>query len=104
MNLLQLNWEGWFYGLMNGIIGGAATGGSAWVGMATAKSAGVDVPTLNWKALGVICVSGALTNLFFYLKQSPLPAIVTAEKTTQTVTSERTVTTQPAEPEKPKTP
>ena len=58
---------------MAATIGGAATAGSAWLGMAGAKAAGLDVPSLNFKALGVILVSGALSSLFFYLKQSPLP-------------------------------
>lgn len=63
----------WLHGLIGGIIGGAATTGSAWLAMAGAHSAGIDVPVLNWKALLVILCSGALTSAFAYLKQSPLP-------------------------------
>jgi hypothetical protein len=69
-----LDWRNWAYGLLGGAIGGAATAGSAWLGMTAAKAVGMDVPALNWKALGVILLSGALTNTFLYLKQSPLPA------------------------------
>lgn len=58
---------------MGGIIGGAATAGSSWLAMAGAKSAGIDVPALNWKALGIILLSGAVTSALAYLKQSPVP-------------------------------
>lgn len=55
------------------VIGGAAAAGTTWMGLALGKSVGLDVPTLNWKALGVVLLTSSLTNLFFYLKQSPLP-------------------------------
>jgi len=98
---MKLNWEMWLYGLLNGSIGGAATSGGAWLGMSGAKAAGLDVPVLNWKALGVILISGALTNLFFYLKQSPLPSIEkTVITTTQTETKVTTPAPAPVEPTK----
>jgi hypothetical protein len=90
---MKLDWEIWFYGLGNCVVGGIGTSGSAYMGMTAAKALGANVPTLNWEALGIICLSGALTNLFFYLKQSPLPKmeVTTIIKTTET-TSEKTVT------------
>lgn len=96
---MNLNWEAWFYGIFAAGIGGAATAGGAWLGMAGAKAAGLDVPTLNWQALGVILTSGALTNLFFYLKQSPMPAIEVSKTTIVEKTIEKTQTT-PVEPPK----
>lgn len=65
----------WFHGLVGGIIGGSATAGTSWLAMAGAKSAGIDVPALNWQALGVILLSGAVTSALAYLKQSPLPPV-----------------------------
>ena len=65
--------EGWFYGMGQCIIGGAAAAGSAWMGLSMAKSVGMDVPVLNWKSLGMILLTSSLSNLFFFLKQSPLP-------------------------------
>lgn len=65
--------ETWAYGLGKCVIGGAAATGSAWMGLAMAKSVGLEVPTLNFKALGMILITSSLSNLFFYLKQSPLP-------------------------------
>lgn len=70
---MKLNWNVWLYGLLNSVIGGTATSGASWAGLSAAKASGFDVPVPNWKTLGIILVSGALTNLFFYLKQSPLP-------------------------------
>lgn len=97
--LKQLDWAGWFYGLLHGTIGGAASSGLGWIGMTTARGVGVDVPTLNWKALGILLVSGAVPSFLLYLKQSPLPTVVTTTTTTATLTE--TKTTVPAEPETP---
>ena len=71
--LQSLDLRGWIYSLGTAVIGGTATSGSAWLGIAAAKSAGVDVPRLILKALGIILLSGALTNLFAFLAKSPLP-------------------------------
>ncbi len=71
--------EKWLYALAQTVIGGAATAGSSGLGMTAAKAVGLDVPTLNFKALGLICLSGAVTNLFFFLKASPLPTISTGD-------------------------
>jgi hypothetical protein len=65
--------EVWFYGLLAGGIGGGATSLVSWFGMTAAKAVGLDVPTLNLKAMGVIFCSGALTNIAAYLAKSPLP-------------------------------
>lgn len=72
---MKITIKRWFHGLFGGVIGGAATAGTSWLAMAGAKSAGMDVPELNWKALGVILVSGAVTSALAYLKQSPLPPV-----------------------------
>ena len=41
--------------------------------MAGAKSAGIDVPAINWKAFGVIFISGLVSHTAMYLAKSPLP-------------------------------
>ena len=61
--------ESWIYGLVNAAIIGGSTSVSAWLGMVAAKSVGMDVPTLNLKAVGVIFVSGAAVKFFAYLSQ-----------------------------------
>jgi len=63
----------WGYALLQTVIGGAATAASSWLGLTAAKAVGLEVPTLNFQALGMILLSGAVTNLFFFLKASPLP-------------------------------
>lgn len=69
----------WFWSLLAAVIGGASTAGTSWLGMAAAKAAGMDVPNLNFNALGVICLSGGVTAAMGYLKQSPLPPLVEEE-------------------------
>jgi hypothetical protein len=61
--------ESWAYGLLNACIIGGSTSVSAWLGMTAAKSIGVDVPTLNFKAVAVIFISGAAVKFFAYLSQ-----------------------------------
>ena len=71
----------WLRGLFAALIGGATTAGGAWLGMAAAHAAGVDVPTLNFKALGIIMLSAGLVSAFAYLSKSPLPELVSEETT-----------------------
>ncbi len=87
--------KAWLYGLLSGFIGGGATSASAWIGMASAKAAGLDVPTLNLKALGIIFISGGITSALGYLKQSPLPA--ESVTVTQTKSLTTTVTATPSD-------
>lgn len=79
----------WIRGLLAAIIGGSASAGASWMGMAAAKMAGIDVPTLNLKALGIILMSAGLASMFAYLMKSPLPELVTVEDTStiKTVTT-----------------
>ena len=70
--------ETWTYGLLNAIIMGGSTSVVSWMGMAAAKGVGIDVPALNFKALGVIFISGAAAKFFAYLSQG-LPILLTQE-------------------------
>lgn len=74
---MRLKWETWAYGLVGGCIGGGAGSVTAWLGMTGAKALGLDVPTLNLKAMGVIFLSGVLSHAATFLMKSPLPAPVT---------------------------
>lgn len=102
--LLNLDWSDWLYGLLHATIGGMASSGLGWMGMAGAHGAGVDVPILNWKALGILLVSGAVPSFFLYLKQSPLPTLVSEKTTTvtETVTEKLTNETPLAHVDPPK--
>lgn len=79
----------WLQGLVAAAIGGAANAGGSWLGLATAKGIGLDVPVLNWKSLGVMMLVGGLIGAFAYLKQSPVP--MTTSVSTTTLTQEVTV-------------
>lgn len=73
IRIRKLEWGVWWRGLLSSFIMGGATACSSWLGIVAAKAVGINVPTLDLKALGVIFLSGALTNLFSYLRQSPIP-------------------------------
>jgi hypothetical protein len=74
----------WLSGLLAAVIGGAATAGGSWLAINAAGAAGATVPILNVKALGIILLVGAGTNLFSFLKQSPLPSSTTTTQVTLT--------------------
>ena len=76
----------WLQGLIAAAVGGDANAGGSWMGLATAKGIGLEVPVLNWKALGIMCLVGSLISVFAYLKQSPIPTSSTT--TTVSVTKE----------------
>ena len=65
----------WLYGLVAAAIGGGATSVSAWIGMVAAQQMGANVVPVDFNALKIIFISGCVVNLFFYLKQSPLPPL-----------------------------
>ncbi len=70
---LQMNWQKWRYSLAVAVIAGTSQSVVTWLGLAGAAAVGLDVPALNFKALGICLVSACLFNLFTFLKQSPLP-------------------------------
>jgi len=80
--------DAWFKGLLQSVISGIGTAGVTWMTLAGANQIGLAVPTLNWKALGMILVIGSIFNLFSYLKQSPLPATRVEVTQTQTKTTD----------------
>lgn len=65
--------RGWLHGLVAAVIGGTASAGLTYLTMNGAAAQGLDVPVLNFKALGIILLASGLVNMFAYLKQSPLP-------------------------------
>lgn len=97
--------EQWFRSVAAAFIGGAATAGFSTLGIATAKGMGVEMPTLNWKAIGVIMLVGGITNLCAFLMKSPVPAESVTESSlritetnpekTTTVETKTTETVQP---------
>lgn len=72
---MRLQFDKWIYGLLQATIGGAAASGSAWMGTAVGHAISDKIPVLDWRTMGFVLLSSTITNLFFYLKQSPLPAI-----------------------------
>lgn len=94
MKLRDLDWSDWFYALMNATIGGGAASVSGWLGTIAAHEIGINVPSVNLNTLWIYWLSGSATSLFFYLKQSPLPKVIS--DTTSTITVKETVTSNPS--------
>lgn len=95
--------EVWAYSLVAGALSGGATSLISWLGMAGAHQIGIDVPVLNFKAMGVIFLSGMLPPILTYLKQSPLPPLSDGQtefisKTAVVVTQTETKPTEPPKP------
>lgn len=80
----MLTFKQWIEGLVGAVIGGAATAGGSWMAINAAGAAGATVPQLNVKALGIILLVGAATNLFSFLRQSPIPSSSTSTQVTVT--------------------
>jgi hypothetical protein len=72
---MKLQYDKWLYGLLQATIGGAAASGSAWMGTAVGHAISDKIPVLDWRTMGFVLLTSTITNLFFFLKQSPLPAI-----------------------------
>lgn len=76
---LKMGWEKWLHSMGVAVIAGTSQSVVAWLGMVGAGAVGVDVPKLNFKALGILIASACLFNLFTYLQKSPLPEAVEEE-------------------------
>jgi hypothetical protein len=62
----------WAKGILRGFIYGASSAGLGWGGLAAAKGAGLDVPTLNFKALGILLLIGGISHSLAVLQKSPI--------------------------------
>lgn len=63
----------WLRSVASAFITGSAGAIGSFLGVSVAHEAGVDVPTLNLQALGIIALSSGLVGAAAYLRQSPLP-------------------------------
>lgn len=89
------NLKHWLYTLAKTVIGGVAATGSAWLGTVISAQVDHSIPILEWKQLGSVLVSSSLLNLFFFLKQSPLPDDGTAVTIQDATTTANTTNTTP---------
>lgn len=70
---MKLDWSHWLYTLFKTLIGGVAGAGSAWLGTVVGGQIDSDIHALDLRQMGFVLLSSTLLNLFFFLKQSPLP-------------------------------
>lgn len=84
----MLKWENWFYGLISAVIGSVAT--SAAMMFTDPKTFNFDT---GWRALWHLCIATGILSAAMFLKQSPLPAMVTTVTVTDTHTEAVSQTT-----------
>jgi Na+/citrate or Na+/malate symporter len=70
---MKLQWSKWFYGVAGAGITGVSTSFLSALGVNSAQSVGVNVPSLDLKQLAIIAIVGGAIGTAAYLKQSPLP-------------------------------
>lgn len=82
----SLAWGQWFYGLGAAAIGGGASAvsGGIVLNVQDAKDYNFADPKVYKVMFAMFCVSGLLS-MFFYLKQHPLPEVITKTTVETTV-------------------
>lgn len=70
---MKLKWSSWLYSLGQAVIGGVAASGTTWLGTLIGNQIDKALPILQWKQMGIVLLTSMAFNLFFFLKQSPLP-------------------------------
>ena len=98
MTLPKLDWSDWVGGLVSGVISSGATSAIAAFGMATQDPEHFTDINKIIKSITVAFIIGAILNMLNYLKQKPVPSIVTEVKQSTIATArngdtEQTVTT-----------
>jgi hypothetical protein len=84
-----MNLKQWAYGLIHAMVGGAANSVTA----AFVIPDKVNLSTwVGFKNMLVLAGVGGLISFWLYLKQSPLPVLITSESTQKVQTSAGTVT------------
>lgn len=97
MSLLShLDWESWLYGLFAGMIGGGSTAVTGALAASAIDSRDFGFGTArSMKLMGAMFLMSAGKDMFLYLKQNPLPKVITVTtvETTEKLTPKATVVT-----------
>lgn len=111
---MNLDWSNWIRGLLAALIGGGSSAVSGGIVVSAYDPKDFNFGDAKiFKVMGFMFVFNAVLSMFMYLKQHPLPDVVTTVTTTEVSTSSgrppvtitKTVeekTTGPAEPPKDK--
>ncbi len=70
---MKLNWAHWAYTLTRTVIGGVAASVTTWLSTLIGNQIDANVQVLQLNQLWYVLGVSFLFNLFFFLKQSPLP-------------------------------
>ncbi len=68
-----MTYKQWSRKLLGSIIQGGSHAGGAYLGLALAHAADIDIPALNIKALCVVVCSSAILKMFNFLDANPIP-------------------------------
>lgn len=79
-----VSWKNWLSLLLSTMLVAIANTVLQFFSMAGVGSLGVDMPKLNWKSLGVMCLVSAITHAAAFIKKSPLANVAIGEDNTQT--------------------
>jgi Fe2+ transport system protein B len=92
------DWPNWLRGLLAAGIGGGANAVVSAVGlnMTDPNHFNAQSPTF-FKLVGTLFASSALVSFFMYLKQSPLPQVISKTVTTTIVEKTQTPTVEPTQ-------
>ncbi len=83
----SMDWGGWIYGLWAAVIGGGSTAASGAVAVISVDPKDFNLETNKfWKVMMVMFAIGAATNFLSYLKQNPVPKIISKASSTTTLT------------------
>lgn len=88
----HLDWENWLYGLFAGFIGGGASAVTSGITLNMVDSKDFNIYTSKFytTVAAIFLVNGTM-NMFMFLRQTPLPKIVTTTTVTE-VTSTPPIT------------
>lgn len=92
----DLDWGSWLYGLFAGMIGGGATAMTGALAASAIDGTDFAIGSMrSFKLMAAMFAMSAAKDMFLYLKQNPLPKVVTVTtvETTQQLTPKSTVVT-----------
>ena len=94
--LQHLDFLGWFYGLMAAIVSGGSSSVTSAVaaGFLDPEKFNLTNPMATIKLMLSVFVLNALLGMFLYLKQSPIPPVVSETSTTATQTTHSVTTAE----------
>jgi hypothetical protein len=94
----HLDWENWLYGVFAGFIGGGASAVTSGITLNMVDSKDFNIYTSKfYTTVAAIFLVNGMMNAFMYLRQNPLPKVVTTTTTTEVTVAPPTTITKKVE-------